>query len=159
LNKILWHEGFYNAYLGVLLEVPHVIFDKFGKFIWGEGGGSGNFWCSASAVLFGVVRSFFAAIFGAMSSDFPVKPLVAFYEFHFLFFRMVGGTDSIDVHMVSSLRGSLLLVLVFDSKCFVESTAKAVMEGVLFLSFPVVLDCLLGPMFKGPGGSKGVISI
>jgi hypothetical protein len=106
-----------------------------------------------------MVHSFLATIFGAMSFDFAVKALVAFHEFCFLFFGMVGGTDSIDIHMVSSLRGSSFLVLVFDSKCFVESTAKAIMEGVLFLLFTMLLDCFLGPMIKGPGGGEGIIGI
>jgi hypothetical protein len=70
---------------------------------------------------------------------------------------MVGGADSIDVYMVSSLRGSSFLV--FDSKHFVESTMKAIVEGILFLPFAVLLDCFLGPMVKGPRGGEGIIGI
>jgi hypothetical protein len=72
---------------------------------------------------------------------------------------MVGGSDSIDIHMVSSLRGSSLLVLVFDSKHFVESTMKAIMEGILLLLFAMLLDCFLGLMIKGPRGGEGIIDI
>jgi hypothetical protein len=59
-----------------------------------------------------------------VSFDFAIKALVAFHEFRFLFFGMVGGSDSIDIHVVSSLRGSSLLILIFDSKRFVESAAE-----------------------------------
>jgi hypothetical protein len=94
-----------------------------------------------------------------MSFDFAIKALVAFHELCFLFFGMIGGADSINIHMVSSLRGSSLLVLVFDSKHFVESAAKAVMESVLFLPFAVLFDCLLGPAIEGPRCSEGIIDI
>jgi hypothetical protein len=72
---------------------------------------------------------------------------------------MVGGANSVDIHVVSSLRGSMLLVVVFDSKRFVESTAKAIVEGVLFLPFAMLFDCFLGPTVKGPRGGKGIIGI
>jgi hypothetical protein len=78
LDKILRHESFYNAYLGFFLEIPHVIFDELGEFIWGEGGG-GNFRCGASAALFSVVCSFFATVFGTMSFDFAIEALIAFH--------------------------------------------------------------------------------
>jgi hypothetical protein len=61
--------------------------------------------------------------------------------------------------MVPSLRGSSFLVLVFDSKHFVESTAEAFMKGVLFLPFSVLLDCFLGPAIKGPGCGKRIIDV
>jgi hypothetical protein len=92
-----------------------------------------------------------------MSLDFAVKALVAFHKFCFLFFGVVGGADSINIHVVPSLRGSAFLV--FDSKCFVESTAEVIMEGVLFLLFAMLFNCFLGPMVKGPRGSKGIIGI
>jgi hypothetical protein len=50
---------------------------------------------------------------------------------------VVGGANSIDIHVVSSLRGGMFLVVVLDSKCFVESTAIILMEGILFLLFAV----------------------
>jgi hypothetical protein len=70
-----------------------------------------------------------------MSFDFAIKALVAFYEFHFLFLGMVDGANSIDIHVVSSLRGGVFLIL--DSKHFVESTAIVFVEGVLFFLFSV----------------------
>jgi hypothetical protein len=70
---------------------------------------------------------------------------------------VVGGADSIDIHVVSSLRGSTLLVL--DPKCFVESAVVVFVEGILFLPFTMQPDCLFGPAIEGPRGSKWVISI
>jgi hypothetical protein len=94
-----------------------------------------------------------------MPFDFAVKALVAFHKFRFLLFRVIGGADSIDVHMVSSLRGSSFLVLVFDSKHFVESTTKAIVKGVLFLPFAVLLDCFLGPAIEGPRHGKRIVDV
>jgi hypothetical protein len=106
-----------------------------------------------------MVHGLLVTIFGTMSFDFAVKALVAFYELCFLFFRVIGGLNSVDIHMVPSLRGSLLLVLIFDSKHFVESAAEAFMKSVLFLPFAVLLDCFLGPAIKGPRCGEGVIDI
>jgi hypothetical protein len=61
--------------------------------------------------------------------------------------------------MVSSLRGSSFLVLIFDPKCFVESTTEAFMKGVLFLPLAVLLNCFLGPAIKGPRCGEGIIDI
>jgi hypothetical protein len=94
-----------------------------------------------------------------MSFDFAIKALIAFHEFCFLFFRMIGSSDSIDIHMMSSLRGSTLLVLILDSKCFVESTAEAFVKGILFLSFAVLFDGFLGPVIEGPRCGEGIINI
>jgi hypothetical protein len=58
---------------------------------------------------------------------------------------------------VSSLRGGVFLV--FDSKCFVESTAVVFVEGVLFLPFAVQPNCFFGPMIEGPRSSEWVIGI
>jgi hypothetical protein len=104
-----------------------------------------------------MVHGFFATIFGAMPFDFTVKALVAFHEFCFLFFRMIGGMDSIDVHVVSSLRGGAFLV--FNSKCLVESAVVVFVEGVLFLPFAVQSNCFFGPTVEGLEGSEWVIGI
>jgi hypothetical protein len=61
--------------------------------------------------------------------------------------------------MVPSLRGSSFLVLIFDSKCFVESTMEAFMESILFLPFAMLFDCFLGPAIKGPRCGEGIIDI
>jgi hypothetical protein len=61
--------------------------------------------------------------------------------------------------MVSSLRGSLFLTLVFDSKRFVESAAKAIVKGILFLPFAMLFDHFLGPTIKGPRHGKGIIDV
>jgi hypothetical protein len=106
-----------------------------------------------------MVHGLLVTIFGTMSFDFAIKALVAFYELCLLFFRMIGGADSIDIHMVPSLRGSSLLILVFDSERFVESTAEAFVKSILFLPFAMLLDCFLGPAIKGPRCSEGVIDI
>jgi hypothetical protein len=50
---------------------------------------------------------------------------------------MVGGANSVNIYVVSSLRGGAFLVMVFNSKCFVESTAIILVEGVLFLPFAI----------------------
>jgi hypothetical protein len=109
--------------------------------------------------LFSMVCSLFATIFGTMSFDFAVKALVAFHEFRFLFFGVIGSSNGVNIHVVSSLRGSSFLVLIFDSKRFVESAAEAFMESILFLLFAVLLDCFLGPAIKGPRCGEGVIDI
>jgi hypothetical protein len=70
---------------------------------------------------------------------------------------MVGGADSIHIHVVSSLRGSALLV--FNSKHFVESTVVVFIEGVLFLPFPMQPNYFSGTTIEGPRGSKWVIGI
>jgi hypothetical protein len=51
------------------------------------------------------------------------------------------------------------MLLAFDSKHFVESIVKAIMEGILFLSFAMLLDCFLGLTVKIPRGGKGVVGI
>jgi hypothetical protein len=61
--------------------------------------------------------------------------------------------------MMSSLRGSAFLVVVLDSKHFVESTMIILIEGVLFLLFAMQLNCFSGPTIKGPGGSEWVVGI
>jgi hypothetical protein len=61
--------------------------------------------------------------------------------------------------MVSSLRGGVLLVVILNSKHFVESAAIAFMKGVLFLPFAMQFDCFFRPMVESPGGSKWVIGI
>jgi hypothetical protein len=94
-----------------------------------------------------------------MSLDFAVKALVAFHKFCFLFFGVVGGADSIDVHVVPFLRGSVFLVAIFDSECFIESAVEVFVEGILFSPFAILFDCFLGPMVKGPRGSEWVINI
>jgi hypothetical protein len=43
--------------------------------------------------------------------------------------------NSINIYMVSSLRGGALLVVAFDSKCFVESATVVIVEGILFFPF------------------------
>jgi hypothetical protein len=70
---------------------------------------------------------------------------------------MVGGVDSINVYVVSLLRGSSFLV--FNSKCFVESTAVVLMERILFFPFSVYPNHLFGPTIEGPRGSKWVIGV
>jgi hypothetical protein len=63
---------------------------------------------------------------------------------------VVGGADSINIHMVSSLGGGVLLVVVLDPKHFVESAAIVFIEGVLFFPFAMQFDCFFRPMIKGP---------
>jgi hypothetical protein len=92
-----------------------------------------------------------------MPFNFVVKALIAFYKFHFLFFGMVGGADSIDIHVVSFLRSSAFLV--FDSKCFIESTVVVLVEEVLFLPFAIQPNGSFGPSIEGPRGSKWIIGI
>jgi hypothetical protein len=53
----------------------------------------------------------------------------------------------------------MLLVVVLDSKCFVESAVIVFIEGILFLPFTMQLDCFFRPMIKGPGGSEWVVGI
>jgi len=69
-----------------------------------------------------VVGLFLATILGSMSLDFAVEAQVASHEFCFLGFGVLlsstsGGVDafsdcSVDVHMISSLRGGASIVLV-----------------------------------------------
>jgi hypothetical protein len=72
---------------------------------------------------------------------------------------VVGGVDGVDIHVVSSLRGGAFLVVVLDSKHFVESAAIVLVEGVLFLPFAMQLDCFFGPAVEGPGGSKWIVGV
>jgi hypothetical protein len=104
-----------------------------------------------------MVHGLLVTIFGAMSFNFAVKALVAFHKFCFLFFGMVGSVDSIDVHVVSSLRGSTFLV--FDFKCFVESAVVVFVEGILFLPFAMQPNYFFSPTIEGPGGSEWVVGI
>ena len=138
--------------------------DKFGEFFRSESFGCFDLRRGASAALFGAVRGLLAAVFGAMSSYFTVKALISFFELGYLFLRVVlSEANSVDIHVVSSLRGGLPSVIVgvsFDSKGFVESSTIIVFEGDLFLPFAMLFDCFLGPVFKVPrilGG--GVVDI
>src|SRR5947208_15476831 len=121
LDKILWHEAFYNAYLGIFIETPHIVLNKLGKFVWGESSCGSNFGCGASAALFSAVRKFLATIFGAMPFDFAVEALVVLHQLCFLFFRVIGESNCVDVHVMSSLRGGAFSSIwaLFDSKCSV----------------------------------------
>jgi hypothetical protein len=92
-----------------------------------------------------------------MPFDFTVKALIAFHEFRFLFFGMVGGADSTDVYVVSSLRGSTFLI--FDSKHFVESAAVVFVKGILFLPFTMQPNCFFGPSVEGSRGSEWIVGI
>jgi len=69
-----------------------------------------------------VVGLFLVTILGSVSLDFAVEARVASHEFHFLGFRVllssasdgvnVCGDSSIDIHMISSLRGGVLSIVV-----------------------------------------------
>jgi hypothetical protein len=60
---------------------------------------------------------------------------------------------------MSSLRGGMFLVVVLNSKHFVESTAIVFMESILFLLFAMQFDCFSGPTVEGPRGSEWIIGI
>jgi len=68
---------------------------------------------------------FLVTILGLVSLDFAVEARVASHKFHFLGFRVllssasggvnICGDSSVDVHMISSLRGGVLSIVVVSS--------------------------------------------
>ena len=68
--------------------------------------------------------------------------------------------DSVDIHVMSSLRGGFPPIVIgvsFDSKGFVESSAIIIFKGDLLLPFAMLFDCFFGPAFKIPGVLDGGI--
>jgi hypothetical protein len=51
------------------------------------------------------------------------------------------------------------MLLILNSKHFVESTAVVFVEGILFFPFIMQPDRFSGPAIKGPGGGKWVVGI
>ena len=128
-GKILWHEFLNHSQLGVLIEGIHVVFQESDEAVWIlEVWHSG---CSVSSSRLGLVGAtteitavylFLATILGTMPFDFTIEACIASYEFHFLCFRVlsssascgidIGGDCSIDIHVISSLRGGTSSIIV-----------------------------------------------
>jgi len=72
---------------------------------------------SASAIEWVAVCCFLATILDLVSSDFAVEALVVLHEFLFLGFGVLlsSATGGIHVHVVSSLRGSAVIVFAWFS--------------------------------------------
>ena len=87
-----------------------------------------------------------------MSSDFTVEALVILHELRFLFFRVIGVVDGVDIHVDSALGGgafsSVLSALLIDCKGSVESIMASVLMGDLLLPLAMQSDCFFGPLFK-----------
>ena len=129
--------------------------DEFSEFVWGELVWScSDFGCGAPVALGSTVFGFLATVFGVMASDFAVEALVILHELCFLFFRVIGGADSIDIYVDSTLGGGvfpfILSTLLVDSKGSVESVVVPVLMGNLLLPFAMQSDHFLGPSFKVP---------
>ena len=101
-----------------------------------------------------MVFDFLVAIFSAVTSDFAVEALVILHELCFLLFRMIGGTDGVDVHVNSTLGGgafsSILSTLLVDSKGSIEPVAASVLMSDLLLPLAIQSNHFLGPSFKVP---------
>ena len=102
--------------------------------------------------MLGAVCGLLVAVLGMVPWYFTVETLVSLLEFGHLFFRVVlSEANGVNIHVVSSLRGGFLPIIVgipLDSKGFVESSAIIIFEGDLFLPFAMLFDCFLGPAFK-----------
>ena len=125
---------------------------------------------------------FLATILGSVSLDFTVEARVASHEFHFLGLRVLlssasGGVDicgdsSIDVHMISSLRGGMTSIVVppvaisslvigppiglFGGKFeYLEESLTSLGELSCRLPFEMGFVGLFFPFFEGPGDFSG----
>ena len=111
-------------------------------------------WIITPIALGSTIFGFLATIFGAVTSDFAVKALIVLHELCFVFFRVIGGADSVDIHVDSPLGGgvfsSILSTFLVDSKGSVESVMASVLMGNLLLPFAMQSDCFLRPSLKVP---------
>ena len=121
-----------------------------GELVWG----CGDFGRSASITLGSMVFGFLATILGAMASDFAVETLVVLHELCFLLFRVIGGADSVNIHVDSALGGgalsSILSTLLVDSEGSIEPIATLVLMSYLLLPLAMQSNCFPGPSFKVP---------
>ena len=103
--------------------------------------------------MLGAVCGLLSTVFGTVPWYLAVKALVSLLEFGYFFFRVVlSEANSVDIYVVSSLRGGFLSIVgvSFDSKGFVEFSAVIVFEGDLFLPFAMLFNCFLSLTFKVP---------
>jgi len=70
-----------------------------------------------SAIEWAVVCCFLATILDLVSSDFAVEALVVFHKFLFLGFGVLLSlaTGGVHIHVVSSLRGRMVIVFAWSS--------------------------------------------
>ena len=99
-----------------------------------------------------------------MASDFAIEALVILHELCFLFFGVIGGADSVNIHVDSALGGdvlsSILSTFLVDSKGSVEPVMVSVLVGNLLLLLAMQSNCFLGPSFKVPRVlGQGVVCI
>jgi len=134
-----------------------------------------------------MVGLFLATIFGLVSLDLAVKARIAFHEFHFLSFGVllssaidgvnICGDSSIDVHMVSFLRGGALSIVALPPiavSSLVVILSIGLFRGVFecleeSLAFLGELGChlplevgfagLFFPLFKGPRGFSSRVEV
>jgi len=129
-----------------------------------------------STAVVSAVCLFLATILGSVSLFFTVEAQVASYELRFLGLRVllssasgsvnVCGDGSVDVHMISSLRGSMLVVspivvsslvvvppiILFRGKLeCLEESLMCLGELGCRLPFEMGFASLFFPLFEGPG--------
>jgi len=121
---------------------------------------------------------FLVTILGSVSLDFAVEARVASHEFHFLGFGVllssasgsidICGNSSIDIHMISSLRGGALSIIVVSSLVIVppivllggkfeclEESLTSLGELGCCLPFEMGFAGLFFPFFESPGDFSG----